>query len=268
MSGSDKSFFKRINKRWPWLKILVPVVVLIMIAVVAIWPTEKEEGKIAVLAPMRMHVKVPERPLRVLEGKKLAALTFDDGPSAATTPRLLDILYEKNVPATFFELGTAASANPEIVKRVVNEGHELASHTMSHQNLATLSGGGVRSETDGAAAVFESIIGYRPKLVRPPYGSINDTVRANIGAPMILWSVDTLDWKYKNTASILGYTMSEVYDGAIILMHDIHPTSVEAVPTVIDTLRADGYEFVTVSELANLRGVALVGGAAYGSFRP
>ena len=97
---------------------------------------------------------------------------------------------------------------------------------------------------------------------------MNNTVRNAVGTPLILWSVDTLDWKNKNTDSIMSITMEQVHDGAIILMHDVHPTSVEAVPTLIDTLRDAGYEFVTISELAEIRGIELEDGVAYYNLRP
>ena len=261
-------FFTRIDRRWPWLKLVVVVVVgltaLADLMDLTISKVRDPDDRIR-RAPMSKHVEIP---LRTLEGKKLVALTFDDGPLGTTTPTLLGILKDRDVPATFFMLGNMASRDPELVKQVSEAGHEIASHTMRHQSLTSISAAAVESDIAESRAVFREILGYAPELVRPPYGNFNDTVRPRIKGAMILWSVDTLDWKYRNTKSIVSTAMSQVYDGAIILMHDIHPTSVEAVPSLIDTLRDAGYEFTTVSELAEIRGVELTRGVAYYGFRP
>lgn len=265
---SKHSFFYRLNVRLPWLKLvavcLIGVLAILDLCDLTISYIGDPINKIRV-APMSKHVRATER---VLEGKMLIALTFDDGPSGTTTPQLLDILHEKDVFATFFMLGNMARNNPDIVKRVEKEGHEVASHTMYHQNLNRLSATAVQADIDEANAVFQDTLEHIPTFTRPPYGNANDTVRNIIGTPLILWSVDTLDWKNKNTDDILSTTMSQVHDGAIILMHDIHPTSVEAVPTLIDTLRANGYEFVTLSELVKIRDVTPEKGVSYYSFRP
>jgi len=267
MSTRDRSFFRRLDIRLPWLK-LVAVVAIGALAIADlcnITISQVGDRFHRVIAPMSRHVRATER---TLEGKMLVALTFDDGPSATTTPALLDILSQKDAPATFFMLGNMARANPDLVQRVASEWHEVASHTMYHQNLGKLSEAAVKSDIAEANEVFQNILGHTPSLVRPPYGSINDAVRTNAGTPLILWSVDTLDWKNKDTNSIISTTMSQVYDGAIILMHDIHPTSVEAIPTLIDTLRSSGYEFVTISELARERGTSLTPGTTYYNLRP
>ena len=258
-----ESFFRRIDRRTPWLKLvavcLIGVVAIVDLCDLTISQINDSAPK-ASLAPMSHHVRITKRDL---EGKMLVALTFDDGPSGATTPTLLDILSDEEVPATFFMLGYMARNNPELVQRIEREGHEVASHTMSHQNLIRISAAAVESDINEANSVFQSILGHTPALTRPPYGNINDNVRKYTGTPLILWSVDTLDWKNKNAESIVATTMSEVHDGAIILMHDIHPTSVEAVPALISTLRAAGYEFVTVSELAAKHSIELAPGNAY-----
>ena len=217
------------------------------------------------IAPMAHHVRATQR---IFKDKKLVALTFDDGPSSATTPRLLDILYEKDVPATFFMLGSKARNNPDIVRRIEKDGHIAASHTMYHQNLVRISSGAIKDDISEAKSVFKDILGHEPTLTRPPYGNINDAVRENVGTPMILWSVDPLDWKSQNVDEIMAVTREQIHDGAIILMHDIYDTSVDAVPIIIDELRKDGYEFVTVDELVKFRGVTLENGTAYYNFRP
>ena len=217
------------------------------------------------IAPMRYHVRSTNRDLA---GKKLVALTFDDGPSPATTSALLDRLNEKDVLATFFVLGIMAERAPELLVRAQEEGHELASHSRAHQNLIHLSPEEVQADTASMKALFQSTIGREPALTRPPYGNYNDAVRSHLGTPLILWSVDPLDWQVKDPTHIIATAKSQVFDGAIILMHDIYPTSVEAVPNLIDSLRQDGYEFVTISELAKARHTTLTPGEAYYKILP
>lgn len=267
MNTRGRSFFRRIDIRFPWLKLVAVIIVGVMAILdlldLTISKTTEPYNKIKI-APMAHHVRIK----RDITGKKLVALTFDDGPSGATTPRLLDILYEKDVPATFFMLGKMARGNPDIVRRAEKEGNIVASHTMYHQNLIRISAGAAKDDIAEAVEVFNDILGHAPALTRPPYGNINNAVRDNVGTPMILWSVDTLDWKSKNIDDILAVTKEQVHDGAIILMHDIYDTTVDAVPAVIDELRKDGYDFVTVPELAKIRGVDLESGTAYYNFRP
>lgn len=264
----EGSFLHRLDTKWPWLKLvtvcLIGCVAILDLCDFTISKVNDPVNKVKI-APMSRHVRVTDR---VLEGKKLVVLTFDDGPSAATTPRLLDILSEKDVPATFFTLGNMARNNPDLLKRMEKEGHTAASHTMYHQNLVRLPAEAVQADVNEAKETIKSIIGHSPIYVRPPYGNINDNVRVAVNKPMILWSVDSEDWLSKNPELIIATAMSEVHDGAIILMHDIYPTTVDAVPTLIDTLRNEGYEFATIKELTSIRGVELVPGEAYYNFLP
>lgn len=203
-------------------------------------------------------------------GRPLVALTFDDGPSGATTPRLLDILKEKNVKATFFVLGGMLNARPDISQRAEAEGHEVESHTMTHRNLEKATLGEIQWEVAAMNQVFQEKLGHAPKLTRPPYGNgiRRVEVTGNIGTPMVYWSVDTEDWRSRNAAAVQERIRCDTYDGAIILMHDIYPSTVDAVAGAIDELRAKGYEFVTVEELAKARGVEMVNGVTYFNFRP
>lgn len=261
MNGLGKTFFRR----YPWLKFGIPLAVatVTVLGFLGWWTFVAEEREeIIVLAPFSEHVRVPDY------SGKLVALTFDDGPSPATTPRLLEVLKEKNATATFFELGTLARNNPDLVRQVAANGNEVASHTMYHQNFSRMSTSAISSDIAAANAVFYEILGKYPSLVRTPYGINNAAARSAANAPIILWTVDTLDWKNKNAAMVRDEAIGSAFDGAIILMHDIHPTTVDAVAEIIDGLRANGYELVTVSQLAKLRGVTLNSGEAYGSFRP
>ena len=267
MSTRDSSFFRRIDIRFPWLKIVavlaIGILAILDLLDLTISKTMDPYNKIKI-APMAHHVRIK----RDLTGKKLVALTFDDGPSSVTTPRLLDILYEKDVPATFFVLGKMAREAPDIVKRAEREGHIVASHTMYHQNLVRISAQAIKDDIAESKSVFSDILGHEPTLTRPPYGNINNAVRDSVGTPMILWSVDTLDWQSKDPSAILAVTKEQIHDGAVILMHDIYDSSIDAVPAIIDELRNDGYDFVTVPELAKIRGVNLQSGTAYYNFRP
>lgn len=267
-SSKKSNFLHRLDVRFPWLKIaavcLVGVIIILDLLDLTVSKVKDPSTQIKI-APMSYHPRVTKR---VLEGKKLVALTFDDGPSDATTPNLLDILYQEDVPATFFVLGKMARLYPDIIRREAAEGHTVASHTMYHQNLIRISASAVQADINEANAVYNSILGRMPTLTRAPYGNVNAAVRNSVGTPIILWSVDTLDWKNKATDPIVSTAMSQVHDGAVILMHDIHPTSVAAVPVLIKTLRDAGYEFVTIPELATIRGVNMANGAIYYRFNP
>ena len=267
-SSSNRTFLGRLNLHFPWLKLcfvtFIGLVAILDLLDLTISKAHDPLNRISV-APMSKHVQITERDIT---GKKLVALTFDDGPSASTTPKLLNILKSRDVPATFFMLGNMARGNSDIVKRASEEGHEVASHTMYHQNLIRISNDSAQSDINEAKSIFEDILGHAPSLTRPPYGNFDDKVRQAVNTPMILWSVDTLDWKNRDPDAIVSNALSQAYDGAIILMHDIYDTSVEAVPRLIDSMRQDGYEFVTIPELAKERGSSLENGMAYYNFRP
>lgn len=188
------------------------------------------------------------------------ALTFDDGPGP-DTGRLLDLLKAQNVPATFFVLGDQAVKYPELVRREYAEGNEVGNHTWDHKDLATLSAAAVQDEiTRGADAIAAAGI-PRPTLVRPPYGAVNGTVRAVGGFPFILWRVDPEDWKYPDPARVADQIVGHAKPGRIVLSHDTHATTVDAMPAVIQRLKEQGYTFVTVSTL--MKGVSLQNGQTY-----
>lgn len=267
-SRKPPSLFRRLNIRLPWLKLVAVALVGAIITMDLLnltIPKLANLGDSFPTAPMSKHVKATERDLK---GKKLVALTFDDGPSPSTTPALLDTLSKKNALATFFMLGVMANRNPDIVKRAEREGHEIANHTMYHQNLVQLSPDSIQSDIDESKNAFRNTIGHTPTLIRPPYGNINDAVRASAHAPLILWSVDTRDWESQDAAAIVATAMNQVHDGAIILMHDIYPSTVDAVSNLIDSLKTEGYEFATVSELAENRHASLSPGDHYYNFPP
>ena len=184
-----------------------------------------------------------------LEGKKLIAITFDDGPNPKTTPKLLDMLKQKGVKATFFMLGSRASAYPNIVKRIYEEGHTLGSHTYSHKDLKKLSDADVTDESQKAIDAIQAACGQSPIVVRPPYGSSDERVRGILNMPVVVWNIDPEDWKDRDADIVAQRIISKAKPNSIILLHDIYSTSVEAAGKVIDELRRQGYTFVTVDQL-------------------
>ena len=181
------------------------------------------------------------------------AMTFDDGPSAENTPRLLEILKQRNIKATFFLIGQSAAANPDIVRRILAEGHEVGNHSWTHPQLSKLSDDRVTAEITKTQDAIKDASGYTPTLLRPPYGAITPRQREWIanqfGLNIILWSVDPFDWKRPGASVITQRILSQVRPGAIILSHDIHKQTVDAMPATLDALIAKGYKFVTVSQL-------------------
>ena len=193
---------------------------------------------------------------------KLIAITFDDGPGAYTA-QLLDELAARDVKATFFVSGYRAANYPETLKRMVSEGHQLASHTQNHENLNTLSAAKIADEISRTQDYITAAGGDNPAYIRPPYGNANKTVRAQAPSPLINWSVDPEDWKYHNADTVCKNILAGSYDGAIILVHDIYQPSVNGALAAIDKLLEQGYEFVTVRDLLLRRGVTPEAGVMY-----
>jgi peptidoglycan/xylan/chitin deacetylase (PgdA/CDA1 family) len=181
------------------------------------------------------------------------AMTFDDGPSPATTPLLLDILKQRNIKATFFMIGQNAQANPTIVKRILAEGHEIGNHSWTHPQLSKLSDERVTEEINKTQEAIKSACGYAPVILRPPYGAITarqkEWIEKQFGLSVIIWSVDPFDWKRPGASVIEQRILAGARPGAIILSHDIHKQTVDAMPATLDALAAKGFKFVTVSQL-------------------
>ena len=183
------------------------------------------------------------------KNKKVVALTFDDGPNATTTPQALDILAKYKIKATFFVQGKNIAGNEALLKRMKSEGHEVGNHSWNHPVLTKLSLEDAKKQITDTETAITSVLGKSSKLMRPPYGAISDDIRNSLDLSFIMWDVDSLDWKSKNEAAILTEIQRQTTDGSIILMHDIHQTSVNSLPKVIEYLQGQGYSFVTVSEL-------------------
>src|SRR6266699_4963755 len=181
------------------------------------------------------------------------AVTFDDGPSATLTPKLLDLLAAHHIKATFFVIGENVADHPEIVARAAREGHEIGNHSWSHPNFGKMSDQAVRSQLQRTDDAIKNATGERPTLMRPPYGSITARekrwIHDEFGYRIILWDVDPYDWKRPGPAVVRNRILKETQPGSIVLSHDIHPGTIEAMPSTLDALEAKGFKFVTVSEL-------------------
>ena len=180
--------------------------------------------------------------------RKAVALTFDDGPSPKTTPVALDLLKKYNAKGTFFMVGHAVEGNEDIIKRVIAEGHQIGNHSWDHPVLTKISLEKAKSQINDTTAALKKASGLDVHIMRPPYGAINGAIQAAVDQSFILWDVDTLDWKDRNTASIMK-EVRKAQPGSIILMHDVHQTTIDALPLILQYLTEQGFEMVTIEEL-------------------
>lgn len=206
-------------------------------------------------------------PFDSYEGQKIVALTFDDGPGPYTE-ELLDFMKQEGVRATFFVLGTRVDAYPKLIRRMAEEGHEIGNHSNAHNMLNRMDLVGVRNEMGKCAEKIEKLLGYRPTVMRCPGGNKNEAVHQyaqEAGIPIAYWSVDTLDWKSRDKDAILeiAFGKNGIKDGSIVLMHDIHKTTIPAAKEMILRLKEEGYVFVTTSELIAARRGGIVAGKQY-----
>lgn len=183
-----------------------------------------------------------------VEAPKIA-LTFDDGPSTAWTPALLDGLKERGVKATFFLIGENADKNPEIVKRMAEEGHLIGNHTYHHVELTKVSENEARLELADTSAVIVRITGKEPEYMRPPFGAWQRKLEQEIQMLPVLWTIDPLDWTTENQDEIVNKVVTEAEENDIILLHDCYKSSIEAGLRIVDILQEEGFVFVTVDEL-------------------
>lgn len=192
--------------------------------------------------------------------KPMVALTFDDGPFAPVGNQIMDCLALYGGKATFFVVGNRAASYQTELKRMVAEGHEIGNHTYSHKYLTKLNAAQIQEQINHGNDAVEAACGVRPTLVRLPGGLKNSTVTANVHAPMIMWSIDTLDWKTRNADKTVNAVLSQVRDGDIVLMHELYSQTGAASVRLIPALTQAGYQLVTVSELAQYRGGMAAGG--------
>lgn len=217
--------------------------------------TEKSQGPVTVEVPLEKlnpflaeayQVEVTEKPA----GKKVA-LTFDDGPDPKSTVRILETLEKYDAKATFFMLGSRVEYYPEIAQQVAEAGHELGNHSWNHPSLTKVPDKKLYDEVQGTTDIIKQVTGEPATVFRPPYGAVNERVRAITNLPVVMWDVDTLDWKHHDPQKLVSIVKSNTRSGSIVLMHDIHKSTADGLESVLAYLQSQGYTFVTVSELEN-----------------
>ena len=197
---------------------------------------------------------LPE-PQRVVDPTRpMVALTFDDGPHAVDTDQILDILEEHGAVATFFEVARNLPKAPEAVRRAADMGCEIGSHSYRHANLGKMDQAAQQADQAAADALFQEVLGTTPALLRPPYGSMNKTLKTTSGRSIVTWSIDTEDWRSKDADKVVtGVENAGNLDGQVILLHSIYESTVAATEVLVPWLLEQGYQLVTVSELIQLR---------------
>lgn len=213
----------------------------------------------------QVKIQPAETGRQIDPNRPMVALTFDDGPYAPVGNQIMDSLAQYGGKATFFVVGSRAAAYETELKRMVAEGHEIGNHTFDHKYLTKLSGAQIQNEINRCSDAVFAASGVRPLLVRLPGGLKNHTVLSNVKAPIIMWSIDTLDWKTRNTRKTVHSVLSKVRDGDIVLMHELYPQTGAAALEIIPKLTEAGYQLVTVSEMAQYRG-GVVSGGVYSQF--
>lgn len=208
-----------------------------------------------------------KRDLNQFNGKKLIAFTFDDGPSNATTNKLLDSLDKYNARVTFFVLGSRVKQYENSLKRAYSMGNQIGSHTYNHLNLLKLKDDEILKEVQNTNEAIEKIIGVKPTIMRPPYGNVNSNIRNISQMKTILWDVDPLDWKYRNAKNVYEEIMKTAHDGAIILLHDIYNTSIDGALMAMEELQKKGYAFVTIDEMCELKNITMNKTRSYYNFK-
>ena len=194
--------------------------------------------------------------------KPMAALTFDDGPYAPVTTKILKVAKKYDAKVTFFAVGNRLENYKDTVKKAYEQGCQIASHTYEHQILTKVGPQQIKAQVSKVDTVLKRIIGCKTTALRPPGGGVNDTVRKYVGLPMICWDVDTEDWKSRNSTKVLN-RCNNIEDGDIVLMHDLYPSTANAVKKLIPSLVEKGFQLVTVDELFYYKGIKLENGKVY-----
>lgn len=200
------------------------------------------------------------------DSKKMVALTFDDGPNYNTN-KVIDTLNKYGVKATFFVLGTKIKGNEYILKKMSDSGMEIGNHTFNHLLLTKYKEEKIKEEIDSTSNLIFETVGKRPRLLRPSYGAFNKRVKDASNSPIIIWDIDTLDWKRHNSKKIASRVLNRVHDGDIVLMHDIYSATANALDIIIPELLERGFDIVTVPELFYYKEISLEKGKAYGKAR-
>lgn len=197
--------------------------------------------------------------------RPFVAITFDDGPTPQNTPRLLDMLRQRNIKATFYVIGRNVEMYPDIVRRTVAEGHEIGNHTYTHRLLTKLSDDEVLREMSRTRDAVAAAAGVQPRTMRPPYGALlqrqRELVHSQFGYPTVLWSVDPRDWQRPGASVVASRILTGTTNGSVILAHDLHAPTVDAMPAALDGLLKKGFRFVTVSQMIALQEAATLAAA-------
>ncbi len=193
-------------------------------------------------------VNIDIQPKIINPDSKMIALTFDDGPSKYTE-EILNILKKNDCNATFFVLGNKVSIYSDLLIESINNGNEIGNHSYNHKWMIKLNEKDLENQISKTQDIIKEYTGYTPKLIRPTYGSLNDRIKKISSLDIVLWNVDTLDWKYKNPNKIVENATKKLKDGNIILMHDTHKQTLEALPKILEIIQKNGYTCVTISEL-------------------
>lgn len=205
---------------------------------------------------------------RIIDTRKpMVALTFDDGPYSRATISILDTLKKHNSVATFFVLGNRVQNNKNLLIRMIEEGSEIGNHSFNHKQLTTLTSKELKFQIDKTQKSILDIVGSEPTMLRPTYGSYDNKLKESINMPLILWSINPMDWKYRDANKIRNHVLSRVKDGDIVLMHDIFTTTADAVEQFVPKLISRGFQLVTVSELYEINGRSLEVGNIYHNLR-
>lgn len=199
--------------------------------------------------------------------KPMIALTYDDGPQTSVGNRIMNVMNQYGGKCTFFMVGDRVPSHAAEVQRMANEGFEVANHTQNHKYLNKLGAAEIRSQVEACNNTIQSICGVRPTIMRLPGGNKNSTVIANVNMPIILWSIDTLDWKTRNAQSTINSILGKAKDGDVVLMHELYTATADATEALVPALVSQGFQLVTVSELAYYKGVPMNAGQIYYSIR-
>ena len=216
-----------------------------------LFPLDQEAGSPAPETPVE---PLPETQRVVDPTRPMVALTFDDGPHAVYTDQILDILEKNGAVATFFEVARNLPKAPDAVRRAVDLGCEIGSHSYRHANLGKMDQAAQQADQAAADAIFQEVLGTTPTLLRPPYGSMNKTLKTTCGRSIVTWSIDTEDWLSKDADKVVASVQNAGnLDGQVILLHSIYGSTVEATEVLVPWLLEQGYQLVTISELIQLR---------------
>ena len=227
-----------------------------------------DEGVGKFLTMYRYHRIGATNPEEIDPNAPMVAFTFDDGPSANATQRILDALEANYSRATFFVVGLKTEQFPDLLQEILAHGCELGNHTLDHKNLPDLSDEEIIEQIEGVNRSVKKATGEETTVIRPPYGGYDDRVLSYMTEPVIIWELDSEDWMSRNAQSICDKVLPNVKEGDIVLMQDINDSTAEAVEIMLPNHNDQGYQIVSVSELAKYRGQELENGEVYRRFRP